>query len=100
MVEVDQWDREYLDLVESASIRFGQDISGELAFRGRDSGSNSTTRSGFIFEGSDEGDEVSGSESAEPPRTARSRSRSRSTTAMTLSSERSESELFNSLQEL
>ena len=32
IVEADQWDREYLDLVEPAFIRFDRDSLGELAF--------------------------------------------------------------------
>ena len=32
IVEADQWDRDYLDLVDPAFIRFDRDGYGELAF--------------------------------------------------------------------
>ena len=68
IVEADQWDREYLDLVEPAFIRFDRDGSGELAFGVVTAGLNldyARTVVFFTFAGSDEGDEVSGSGSAE-----------------------------------
>jgi hypothetical protein len=68
IVEADQWDREYLDLVEPAFIRFDRDGYGELAFGVVTAGLDlqyARTVVFFTFEGSDEGDEVSGSGSAE-----------------------------------
>ena len=68
IVEADQWDREYLDLVETAFIRFDRDGYGELAFGVVTAGLNlnyARTLVFFTFAGSDEGDEVSGSGSAE-----------------------------------
>jgi hypothetical protein len=69
IVEADQWDREYLDLVEPAVIRFDRDSLGELAFGVVTAGLDlayARTVVFFTFEGTDEGDEVSGSGSAEP----------------------------------
>ena len=68
IVEADQWDRDYLDLVEPAFIRFDRDGSGELAFGVMTAGLDldyARTVVFFTFAGSDEGDEVSGSGSAE-----------------------------------
>ena len=68
IVEADQWDREYLDLLDPAFIRFDRDGSGELAFGVVTAGLNldyAQTVVFFTFAGSDEGDEVSGSGSAE-----------------------------------
>lgn len=68
IVDADLWDRDYLDLVEPAYITFGEDGTGELAF----GVINATldTKYGqsvvfFTWMGSDEGDEVTGSGSAE-----------------------------------
>ena len=69
IVEADQWDREYLDLVEPAFIRFDRDSLGELAFGIVTAGLDlayARTVVFFTFEGTDEGDEVSGSGSAKP----------------------------------
>ena len=68
IVEADQWDREYLDLVEPAFIRFDRDGYGELAFGVVTAGLDleyARTVVFFTFDGSDEGDKVSGSGSAE-----------------------------------
>ena len=68
IVEADQWDRDYLDLGDPAFIRFDRDGYGELAFGVVTAGLNlqyARTVVFFTFEGSDEGDEVSGSGSAE-----------------------------------
>ncbi len=68
IIEADQWDREYLDLVEPAFIRFDRDGSGELAFGVVTASLHldyAHTVVFFTFEGSDEGDEVGGSGSAE-----------------------------------
>ena len=68
IVAADQWDREYLDLVEPAFIRFDRHSLGELAFGVVTAGLDlayARTVVFFTFEGTDEGDEVSGSGSAE-----------------------------------
>jgi hypothetical protein len=68
IVEADQWDREYLDLVEPAFIRFDRDGHGELAFGVVTASLHldyAHTVVFFTFDGSDEGDEVSGDGSAE-----------------------------------
>ena len=68
IVEADQWDREYLDLVEPAFIRFDRDGHGELAFGVVTASLHldyARTVVFFTFDGSDEGDEVSGDGSAE-----------------------------------
>jgi hypothetical protein len=68
ILEADQWDRDYLDLVEPAFIRFDRDGYGELAFGVVNAGLDleyARTVVFFTFEGSDEGDEISGSGSAE-----------------------------------
>ena len=68
IVSSDLWDQDYLDLVDPAFIRIDRDGHGELAFGvvtvGLDLAYGRTTVF-FTFEGSDEGDEVSGSGSAE-----------------------------------
>ncbi len=64
----DTWDRDYLDLVEPAFINIDPGGRGELAFGVVNAFLNleySQTVVFFTFEGSDEGDEVSGSVSAE-----------------------------------
>ena len=68
IVEADLWDRDYLDLVGPAFIRIGQDGYGELAFGVVTAGLDleyAGTMVFFTFAGSDEGDEISGSGSAE-----------------------------------
>jgi hypothetical protein len=68
IVGSDTWDRDYLDLVEPASMTIGQAGRGELAFGVVNASLDleySQTMVFFTFEGSDEGDEVSGSGSAE-----------------------------------
>ena len=68
IVGSDTWDRDYLDLVEPASINIGRGGRGELAFGVVNVSLDleySQTMVFFTFEGSDEGDEVSGSGSAE-----------------------------------
>src|SRR5215208_2488757 len=67
-LESDQWDRDYLDLIDPAFIAFDTDGHGELTFgivtvSLRLDYARSVVF--FTFEGSDEGDEVSGSGSAE-----------------------------------
>jgi hypothetical protein len=68
IVEADLWDRDYLDLVEPASITFGQDGRGEFAFgavHGDMELEYSPTMIFFTWAGFDEMDEVNGSGSAE-----------------------------------
>ena len=68
IVESDMWDRDYLDLVEPASITIDRGGRGELAFGVVNASLDleySQTVVFFTFEGSDEGDEVNGSGSAE-----------------------------------
>jgi hypothetical protein len=68
VVGSDTWDRDYLDLVEPAFINIGQAGRGELAFGVVNASLDleySQTMVFFTFEGSDEGEEVSGSGSAE-----------------------------------
>ena len=68
ILESDVWDREYLDLVEPAFIKIGRGGRGELAFGVVNASLDlkySHTIVFFTFEGFDEGDEVSGSGSAE-----------------------------------
>ena len=68
IVEADQWDRDYLDLVDPAFIRFDRDGYGELAFGVVTAGLHldcARTIVFFTFEGSAEDDEVRGSGSAE-----------------------------------
>ena len=68
ILESDVWDREYLDLVEPAFITIGRGGRGELAFGAVNASldlEDSQTMVFFTFNGFDEGDEVSGSGSAE-----------------------------------
>ena len=68
IVGSDTWDRDYLDLVEPAFITIDPGGRGELAFGVVNASLDleySQTVVFFPFEGSDEGDEVSGSGSAE-----------------------------------
>src|SRR4029077_14442426 len=68
IVQADLWDRDYLDLVEPAYICFGKNGRGAFAF----GAVNATLELGygqrievFNWTGSDEGDEICGSGSAE-----------------------------------
>ena len=66
--EADLWDRDYLDLVEPASMIIGADGRGEIAFGAMQAGLDleySPTMIFFTWAGFDEMDEVSGSGSAE-----------------------------------
>ena len=68
IVGSDTWDRDYLDLVEPAFISIDRAGRGELAFGVVNASLDleySRTIVFFTFEGFDEGDEVSGSGSAE-----------------------------------
>jgi hypothetical protein len=68
IVEADLWDRDYLDLVEPAFLRVDPDGRGELVFGvvyAALSVEYARTVVFFAFTGSDEGDEVHGSGSAE-----------------------------------
>lgn len=68
IVEADQWDRDYLDLVEPASIIIGADGHGEIAFGAMQAGLDleySQTTVFFTWAGFDEMDEVNGSDSTE-----------------------------------
>ena len=68
IVESDLWDRDYLDLVEPAFLHIDPDGTGELAFGVVTAALDvdyARTVVFFTFIGSDEGDEVSGSGSAE-----------------------------------
>ena len=68
IVEADLWDRDYLDLVEPASMTFGHDGRGEFAFgavHGDMELEYSPTMIFFTWAGFDEMDEVNGSGSAE-----------------------------------
>ena len=111
IIEADQWDREYLDLVEPAFIRFDRDGSGDLAFGVVTASLHvdyARTVVFFTFDGSDEGDEVSGDGSDEGDEVSGDGSAEltedgaleielSTTTAMTPSSKPNESEFFNSL---
>ena len=68
IVGSDTWDRDYLDLVEPAFITIDRGGRGELAFGVVNAGLDleyAGTTVFFTFAGSDEGDEISGSGSAE-----------------------------------
>jgi hypothetical protein len=68
IVEADQWDRDYLDLIEPAYITFGKDSAGEFAFgvvNARLDVEYGQSVVFFTWIGFDEGDEVTGSGSAE-----------------------------------
>ena len=63
IVEVDLWDRDFLDLVEPATITFGADNDGEIAFGALQGGidlSYSPSIVFFTWAGFDEMDDVSG----------------------------------------
>ena len=68
IVEADLWDRDYLDLVEPATITIGADGHGEIAFGAMQADLEleySPSTVFFTWAGFDEMDEVSGSGSAE-----------------------------------
>ena len=68
IVEADLWDRDYLDLVEPASINIRADGRGEIAFGAMQASLDleySPSTVFFTWAGFDEMDEVSGSGSAE-----------------------------------
>ncbi len=68
IVEADIWERDYLDLVEPATMVIGAEGHGEIAFGALQAGLDlAYARSdvAFTFVGSDEMDEVRGSGSAE-----------------------------------
>jgi len=68
IVEADLWDRDYLDLVEPASITIRADGHGEIAFAAMQASLDleySPSTVFFTWAGFDEMDEVSGSGSAE-----------------------------------
>ena len=68
IVEADLWDRDYLDLVEPASISFGRDGRGEFAFgavHGDMDLRYAPASVSFTWAGFDEMDDVSGAGSAE-----------------------------------
>lgn len=68
IVAADLWDRDYLDLVEPASITFGRDGRGEFAFgavHGDMELKYAPATISFTWAGFDEMDDVSGSGSAE-----------------------------------
>jgi hypothetical protein len=67
-VEADLWDRDYLDLVESAYLTIGKDGTGEFAFGVVNATLDVVYDQSIVFftwVGFDEGDEVTGSGSAE-----------------------------------
>jgi hypothetical protein len=68
IVEADLWDRDYLDLVEPASLIIQADGHGEIAFGAMQAGLDleySRSAVFFTWAGFDEMDEVTGSGSAE-----------------------------------
>lgn len=68
IVEADIWDRDYLDLVEPALMIIRADGHGEIAFGAMQAGLDleySRTLVYFTWGGFDEGDEITGSGSAE-----------------------------------
>ncbi len=68
IVEADLWDRDYLDLVEPAYVTFNEDGRGEFAFGVVNATMELEYARRLVFfkwAGFDEGDEVSGSGSAE-----------------------------------
>jgi hypothetical protein len=84
IVEADIWERDYLDLVEPAMLVIGADGHGEIAFGALQAGLDlayGRSDVSFTWAGFDEMDEVSGSGSAEPSKTARWRSSSTTTLA-------------------
>src|SRR5258707_7141924 len=68
IVEADLWDRDYLDLVDPAYLRIDDDGRGEFAFGVVNAAMEleySRTAVFFRWSGFDEGDEITGSGSAE-----------------------------------
>jgi hypothetical protein len=68
IVEADIWDRDYLDLVEPASLTIGKNGRGEFAFGAVNATMELEYSRAVVFFrwiGSDEGDEISGEGSAE-----------------------------------
>ena len=68
IVEADLWDRDYLDLVEPASITIRADGHGEIAFGAMQASLDleySPSTVFFTWAGFDEGDEITGSGSAD-----------------------------------
>jgi hypothetical protein len=68
IVEADLWDRDYLDLVEPAYVTFGKDGRGEFAFGAMNATLELEYARRLIFfswAGCDEGDEMTGSGSAQ-----------------------------------
>lgn len=68
IVEADLWDREYLDLVEPAYMTFNKDGRGEFAFGAVNATMELEYARRIVFftwAGFDEGDEMTGSGSAE-----------------------------------
>lgn len=68
LIEADQWDRAYLDLVEPAYIRFDVDGRGEMVFGALHAGLECETGVStifFDFEGSDEMTPIRGTGSVE-----------------------------------
>jgi hypothetical protein len=68
IIEADMWDRDYLDLVGPATMTIGERRAGEIVFGAIEAGLDikyrlETIR--FTWEGSDEGDGISGAGSAE-----------------------------------
>ena len=65
IVEMEQWDQQFVDLVSPGHITFTRDAHGELHFGAVDvrldwRADATGNRADFSFEGFDEGDEVSG----------------------------------------
>ncbi len=68
LTEADQWDREYLDMLEPAYIRFDEDGRGEMIFGALRAGLECETGVSIIFfdfEGYDEMDPIRGTGDAE-----------------------------------
>ena len=68
IVEMDVWDKDFLDLVETAHLTFKGAADGEIAFGALQAGLDieySRSSVGFTWQGFDEMDEVSGDGSAE-----------------------------------
>lgn len=68
LLEADQWDRAYLDLVGPAYTRFDADGRGEMAFGALEAGLECETGVSIIFfsfDGCDEMDPIDGTGSAE-----------------------------------
>lgn len=65
IVEMEQWDLDYIDMEIPGHITFKKDATGQVHFGCVDAGFNwifnsSKSRAEFTFSGFDEGDEVSG----------------------------------------